>query len=181
MTTSPARDAGGRPAVRQPGSPRSWWRAGTTRSASAGAAKERVGGRRGASNCPTTSPAPSAPTAGYLPTERREIEAELFSGRLRGVVATTALELGIDVGGLDACVLAGFPRNASAMWQQAGRAGGDGQQCLAVLVAEDQLDQWMVAHPTELFTGPRAGGGEPGQPLCPPPSGGGCFRASDHT
>ena len=114
-----------------------------------------VGGRRGASNCPTTSPAPSAPRGGYLPTERREIEAELFSGRLRGVVATTALELGIDVGGLDACVLAGFPGTVASMWQQAGRAGRDGQQCLAVLVAgEDQLDQWMVAHPTELFTGP---------------------------
>ena len=92
---------------------------------------------------------------GYLAVERREIEAELFAGRLRGVVATTALELGIDVGGLDACVLAGFPGTVASMWQQAGRAGREGQQCLAVMVAgDDQLDQWMVAHPTELFTRP---------------------------
>jgi len=92
---------------------------------------------------------------GYLAQERREIEAELFSGRLRGVVATTALELGIDVGGLDACVLAGFPGTVASMWQQAGRAGREGQQSLAVLVAgDDQLDQWMVAHPRELFTRP---------------------------
>ena len=122
---------------------------------------------------------------GYLPTERREIEAELFSGRLRGVVATTALELGIDVGGLDACVLAGFPGTVRVHVAAggAGRPAG-GQQCLAVLVAgEDQLDQWMVAHPTELFTrAPEPAVVNPANPyVAPPPSGGGCFRASDHT
>ena len=90
---------------------------------------------------------------GYLTTERREIEAELFGGGLRGVVATTALELGVDIGGLDACVLDGFPGTIASMWQQAGRAGREGQQSLAVLVAgEDQLDQWLMAHPTEVFT-----------------------------
>ena len=90
---------------------------------------------------------------GYLAAERREIEAELFSGELKGVVATTALELGVDVGGLDACVLNGFPGTISSMWQQAGRAGRSQDESVAVLVAgDDQLDQWMMAHPTELFT-----------------------------
>ncbi|MEA2842639.1 MAG: box helicase protein [Actinomycetota bacterium] len=90
---------------------------------------------------------------GYLASERREIEAELFGGQLRGVAATNALELGIDVGGLDACILDGFPGTIASMWQQAGRAGRQCQQSAAVLVAgEDQLDQWWMAHPSELFT-----------------------------
>ncbi len=90
---------------------------------------------------------------GYLAAERREIEAELFGGRLRGVAATSALELGIDVGGLDACILDGFPGTIASMWQQAGRAGRQRQQSAAVLVAgEDQLDQWLMAHPSEVFT-----------------------------
>ena len=89
---------------------------------------------------------------GFLASERREIEAELFSGRLRGVAATNALELGIDVGWLDACLLNGFPGTIASMWQQAGRAGRAQQRSLAVLVAgEDALDQWFVAHPSELF------------------------------
>ncbi len=92
---------------------------------------------------------------GYLTTERREIEAELFSGRLRGVVATSALELGVDIGGLDACVLNGFPGTIASMWQQAGRAGRERQPSLAVLVAsQDQLDQYLMAHPAEVFTRP---------------------------
>jgi DEAD/DEAH box helicase domain-containing protein len=93
--------------------------------------------------------------AGYLASERREIEAELFSGRLRGVVATNALELGIDVGGLDACILNGFPGTIASMWQQAGRAGRDERPSVAVLVAgTDQLDQWLMAHPRQVFTRP---------------------------
>lgn len=92
---------------------------------------------------------------GYLSAERREIEHELFTGELRGVVATTALELGIDVGGLDACVLSGFPGTIASMWQQAGRAGREARTSLAVLVAgDDQLDQWLMAHPDEVFTRP---------------------------
>jgi DEAD/DEAH box helicase domain-containing protein len=92
---------------------------------------------------------------GYLPAERREIEEELFSGELRGVVATNALELGVDIGGLDACVLDGFPGTIASFWQQAGRAGRERQQSLAVLVAgEDQLDHWLLRHPTELFERP---------------------------
>jgi DEAD/DEAH box helicase domain-containing protein len=90
---------------------------------------------------------------GFLAKERREIEADLFSGRLRGVAATTALELGIDVGGLDACVLNGFPGTIASMWQQAGRAGRAQQRSLAVLVAgNDALDQWFMTHPAEVFS-----------------------------
>ena len=93
--------------------------------------------------------------AGYLAAERREIEHELFSGELRGVVATSALELGVDVGGLDACVLNGFPGTIASMWQQAGRAGRDGREAMCVLVAgDDQLDQWLMAHPAEAFSRP---------------------------
>lgn len=92
---------------------------------------------------------------GYLSRERREIELELFDGDLRGVVATNALELGIDIGGLDACVLNGFPGTIASMWQQAGRAGREAQASIATLVAgDDQLDQWLMAHPTEVFTRP---------------------------
>jgi DEAD/DEAH box helicase domain-containing protein len=89
---------------------------------------------------------------GYLPSERREIESELFDGRLRGVAATNALELGIDVGGLDACILDGFPGTIASMWQQAGRAGRATQRAAAVLVAgDDALDQWFMANPKEVF------------------------------
>lgn len=92
---------------------------------------------------------------GYLPEERREIENELFGGQLRGVVATTALELGVDIGGLDACVLDGFPGTIASMRQQMGRAGRERQESLAVLVGgQDQLDQWLMAHPTEVVNRP---------------------------
>jgi DEAD/DEAH box helicase domain-containing protein len=88
---------------------------------------------------------------GYLAEERRDIEERLFGGRLDGVVATSALELGIDVGGLDAVVLNGFPGTIASFWQQAGRAGRSGRPSAAVLVAgSDQLDQWMATHPHEL-------------------------------
>ncbi len=93
--------------------------------------------------------------AGYLPEERRQIEAELASGRLAAVVATNALELGVDIGGLDAVVLCGFPGTIASFWQQIGRCGREGRPSLAVLVAgEDQLDQWMNRHPDELFSRP---------------------------
>ena len=89
--------------------------------------------------------------SGYLPEERRELEKELSSGRLLGIAATNALELGIDVGGLDAVILNGFPGTLASMWQQAGRAGRTGRRSAAVLVAgDDQLDQWYAAHPREL-------------------------------
>ena len=93
--------------------------------------------------------------AGYLPEERRQLELDLASGRLLGVAATNALELGIDVGGLDAVVLNGFPGTLASMWQQAGRAGRTDRRAAAVLVAgDDQLDQWYVAHPAELTARP---------------------------
>jgi DEAD/DEAH box helicase domain-containing protein len=92
---------------------------------------------------------------GFLAAERRQIEAELFSGRLLGVAATNALELGVDVGGLDACVLNGFPGTIASFWQQIGRAGRARNRSLAVLVAgDDALDQWLMAHPDQLLTRP---------------------------
>lgn len=93
--------------------------------------------------------------SGYLAAERREIEAELNSGAVRAVVATSALELGVDIGGLDATVLCGFPSTIASFWQQIGRAGRSGQDSIAVLVAgDDQLDQWFVNHPKDLFDRP---------------------------
>ena len=89
---------------------------------------------------------------GYLAEERRAIEDELFAGQLTGVVATSALELGIDVGGLDAVVIDGFPGTIASFRQQAGRAGRSGGASAAVLVAgSDQLDQWLAANPHELL------------------------------
>ncbi|MGH7645239.1 MAG: DEAD/DEAH box helicase, partial [Gemmatimonadales bacterium] len=89
---------------------------------------------------------------GYLPEERRKIEQALFSGALRGVVCTNALELGIDVGGLDAAVLIGAPPTLASAWQQAGRAGRGGHPALAVLVAyNDTVDQYLMRHPDYFF------------------------------
>jgi DEAD/DEAH box helicase domain-containing protein len=93
--------------------------------------------------------------AGYLPGERRQIERDLFSGRLLGVTATTALELGVDVGGLDATVSVGFPGTIASLWQQAGRAGRGGKPSLAVLIGlDDPLDQYFMRHPRDLFDKP---------------------------
>jgi DEAD/DEAH box helicase domain-containing protein len=90
---------------------------------------------------------------GYLPAERRALEASLFDGSLRGVAATTALELGVDIGGLDACVCNGFPGTISSFRQQIGRAGRSAQRSLSILVAgDDALDQWYAANPSELFS-----------------------------
>lgn len=93
--------------------------------------------------------------SGYLPSERREIEDDLANGRIRAVAATSALELGVDIGGLDATVLCGFPSTIASFWQQIGRAGRGGEESLAVLIAgEDQLDQWFATHPRDLFERP---------------------------
>jgi DEAD/DEAH box helicase domain-containing protein len=93
--------------------------------------------------------------AGYLPEDRRRIERRLFDGDLIGVVSTSALELGIDVGGLDAAGLVGFPGTIASMWQRAGRAGRGADPSLAVLVAQDDaLDQYLMRHPDYLFDRP---------------------------
>jgi DEAD/DEAH box helicase domain-containing protein len=90
--------------------------------------------------------------AGYTPTQRREIEQRLFRGDLLGVTATTALELGVDVGDLDACLMVGYPGTIASLWQQAGRAGRARQESLAVLIALDgPLDQFLMRHPDYLF------------------------------
>jgi DEAD/DEAH box helicase domain-containing protein len=88
---------------------------------------------------------------GYLPSQRRAIEKKLFDGKLLGVVATSALELGIDIGGLDAVVMAGYPGRISSFWQRAGRAGRRQNEALVALVAlETGVDQYIMAHPDYL-------------------------------
>ncbi len=90
--------------------------------------------------------------AGYLPQERRQIEQELFSGQLVGVVATTALELGINIGDLEATVLTGYPGSIASTWQQAGRSGRGKDESLSFLIGLDNpLDQYFMRHPDYFF------------------------------
>jgi len=89
---------------------------------------------------------------GYLPRERREIERKLRAGDIRAVVATNALELGVDIGSLDAVVMAGYPGSIASSWQRAGRAGRRQSASLAVMVASSApLDQYVVEHPEYFF------------------------------
>ena len=89
---------------------------------------------------------------GYLPGERREIERGLREGRIRGVVTTNALELGIDIGSLDACVMAGYAGSIASTWQRAGRAGRrSGTSCAVFVASSAPLDQFIVQHPQYFF------------------------------
>lgn len=93
--------------------------------------------------------------AGYLAADRREIERRLFEGELLGVISTVALEAGIDIGGLDACILTGYPGTIASLWQQAGRVGRGTEESLAILVPRpNPVDHFFARHPQRLFQAP---------------------------
>ncbi|MFW5722129.1 MAG: DEAD/DEAH box helicase, partial [Desulfohalobiaceae bacterium] len=105
-----------------------------------------------AESCPDFAGRISAYRAGFLPEERREIEARLAGGELLAVVSTSALELGIDIGNLDLCLLVGYPGSIMATWQRSGRVGRSSQESAVVLLGhEDALDQYFMANPGRFF------------------------------
>ncbi|MBL6996226.1 Zn-binding domain-containing protein, partial [Desulfobacula sp.] len=104
---------------------------------------------------PSFSDKITAYRAGFLPEERRSIEKKLGTGELLAVVSTSALELGIDIGNLDLCILVGYPGTIMATWQRAGRVGRKGKDSALILIAhEDALDQYFINHPDIFFNMP---------------------------
>jgi DEAD/DEAH box helicase domain-containing protein len=90
--------------------------------------------------------------AGFMPEERRDIERRLATGELLGVVSTSALEMGIDIGYLDVCILVGYPGTIINTWQRGGRVGRSGRESMIILIAKpDALDQYFMKHPDDLF------------------------------
>lgn len=93
--------------------------------------------------------------AGFLPEERRQIEAQLANGTLLGVISTSALELGIDIGDLDLCILVGYPGSVMATWQRSGRVGRGGRPSAVIMIGgEDALDHYFMRHPDDFFNRP---------------------------
>ncbi|WP_431923011.1 DEAD/DEAH box helicase [Amycolatopsis tucumanensis] len=121
-----------------------------------GAELTALGARRLLSEVDSELPSQvAAYRAGFLPEERRALERALLSGELKGVATTNALELGVDIAGLDAVVLAGYPGTLASFWQQAGRAGRSGGDALVVFVArDDPLDTYLVHHPAAVLERP---------------------------
>lgn len=108
--------------------------------------------RRVRNSAPEIAGGISSYRAGFLPEERREIEGRLFSGKLKGVISTSALELGVDIGGLDVCVLAGYPGTITQTLQRSGRVGRKNRDSLVVMVAlADALDQYFMRNPEDFF------------------------------
>ncbi|MBL7074908.1 DEAD/DEAH box helicase [candidate division KSB1 bacterium] len=101
---------------------------------------------------PELAPLVSSYRAGFLPEERREIEEKLFSGELLGVISTSALEMGIDIGGLDVCLLVGYPGTVINTWQRGGRVGrGDNPSLIVLIALPNALDQYFMRHPGDFF------------------------------